>query len=475
MNRALSSLFREHFRIGFQEDEWSSKLQGHLSGQKLDKTSIKSLLQASLSSPCSTYKEEIALLKDFAAVLLFTRTYSFALQEMLLQEGKEIFRKTIHDHPLILLLKSLIAEFLPLPSLFTDSKQRKKLLEDSFLDSQQIPVPSIECEIAALSLVLGNLHADEELKTFARQKASTLMLAGSDPFFSLWSRSQEYSFWETLLAYYFLASTAGYALEENAFLKRIESELKGSSLKAPVFFILFEEWRPKEGLSVSQEKVHFDQDKGLCVGRKDSWHAAFTLQGMNTSLGALRSGGVEITAFGPQFFPLSDSSSFGIHRLWKTKTSAKNISFSEHAEGFTLQGWTRLCEKNKPSKAWLKLKADMRKEGCAFALSLLGASAEKKVALSFYVKAKLCLLEGGPSFAPRSLQRYEGKASSVQCRADEGGIEIQGPGEGRVHIIPLAGKGFFWDADFLIAYEISSIGEQSLSVKSLVGLKKSAQ
>lgn len=468
----LSSLFREHFRIGFQEDEWSSKLQGYLSGQKLDKTSIKNLLKI---SPCSSWKEEAALLKSFAAILFLTRTYSVAFQEMLLQIGKEIFHKAVHDHPLILLLKSLIAEFLPLPSLFTDSKERKKLLENSFLESPQIFPLSIECEIASLSLVLGNLHGDEELKAFARKKTSRLMFAGSDPFFSLWSKSQEYSFWETLLAHYLLASTAGYSSEEALFFKRIESELKGGSFEAPVFFLLFEEWRPKKEASVPKERIHFDQEKGLSICREGAWHAAFTLQGINTSLGAFRSKGVEVTAFGPQFFPLSDPSSFGVHRLWKAKEGSKNISFTEHTEGCTLQGWTRLCEKNRPSKVWLKLKAEVGKEACRFDLSLLGTSPEKKIALSFYVKAKLCLLEGGPSFLPRSLQRYEGKASSVQCKGEEGGIEIQGPEGSLVHVIPLAGKGFFWDADFLIAYEISSTFPYTLLVKSLVGLKKSAQ
>ncbi len=170
--------------------------------------------------------------------------------------------------------------------------------------------------------------------------------------------------------------------------------------------------------------------------------AALTLDGRKTSMGVIHAG-IEIPAFGPQRDPLN----FGI-------------------DGFGLDGWTRTAA---DSEIWIEMQHEAKDEGLNLEFRFIGIRPEKPISMAFYVRAQSCSV-GGVRLMPKSLRRYQGETKEIEL---DGKCLIESREIQKVEVIPLAGGGCYWDADFLITYPFSIFSPQiALSITCLSSIAK---
>lgn len=162
--------------------------------------------------------------------------------------------------------------------------------------------------------------------------------------------------------------------------------------------------------------------------KSNSTQSVEILEGKGVSLGAIRSGEIEIRSIGPQIGPLNDSGMFGIVRSEK------------------MGQWAFLAAD--PS-VWMRIQS--RED--AFSLSFMGVTPEKNVSLCFYVVADQAKI-GDERFQSKSLRRYQGKPQATAFKKGENSLTLACDSLGKMELIPLAGEGCFWNAEFLLAFEV---------------------
>lgn len=189
-----------------------------------------------------------------------------------------------------------------------------------------------------------------------------------------------------------------------------------------------------------------------------SLSACLTLSGWNTGIGTIKIANVEIRAFGPQKFPLSDMKGFGIAQI-----SAHTPTIQCNSDGFSLSGWTRCFA---DPTIWLSLNANGNSQSVQMAIRWFGVEPNPVLeniesapfAMAFYVRATSCTLEDGTVLLPQSLRRFEGKIKKMMFDKD---VTIECFEGLSVQVIPLAGFGSFWGATFLISFEFSALQNQA--------------
>ncbi len=172
--------------------------------------------------------------------------------------------------------------------------------------------------------------------------------------------------------------------------------------------------------------------------------------GQGTSLGSIGAREVEITAFGPQALPITANlARFGIREP-------------------SLENWA--CCVGNP-EVWIETKIHTAEEKCRLDLRFVGLIPEAPMAFVFYAKAAACIV-GGETLQPKSLRRFQGEAQSVVLHNQ---LKIEAAGPHKVQVVPLAGDASFWQATFLIAFEIHPLVPQtSFSINFLTSLRPSA-
>lgn len=290
----------------------------------------------------------------------------------------------------------------------------------------RIPHLPEACQLALLWKLAGK---EEEANRLAAWLSGWIQEA---PFFSLWSRENEYDEAEGYLSFSLLCRAMGDEQLAAAFLKKVPGPIDP-------FFLALAKLEPKLEPMRAAKDEWADPYLGLGCFRSSGKAAAMTLCGAGTSLGVFSSKDVEIRAMGPQGLPLGKMESFGIDR---------------QPDGAFMTGWTRLAAS---PEAWMHLQADLR-EG-RFGLKFMGLKPEEPIAFVFYVKAGSCHVEG-QAFKPKSLQRYTGSSSSFLFRGKESQIKIECVSSLKPQLIPLAGDGGFWGSDFLLSFEILPFASQ---------------
>ncbi len=172
-------------------------------------------------------------------------------------------------------------------------------------------------------------------------------------------------------------------------------------------------------------------DIDLTLLKTSQISAALTLDGNGTSLGVIRVGSVEMRAFGPQ----SASLQFGI-------------------KGRGLDGWIHTAAF---PEVWLQMKATTIGEDLKLDFRFVGITQETPLSLAFYVKGESCQI-GNEILKPKSLRRYQGESQKISF---ENRVKIETGQPHKVQVIPLAGEGCFWGADFLILFELHPLVSQT--------------
>ena len=171
--------------------------------------------------------------------------------------------------------------------------------------------------------------------------------------------------------------------------------------------------------------------------------AALALAGKKIPLGALHSGSVAVPAFGPQVYPLNDPKGFGMDRALGDGQWAKVAAQPE---------------------IWFEIHPHF--ERGILETRFIGS----KAAFVFSIKAERAQI-GGESFLPKSLQRYSGPPKKALFEKGKSALAIECSASARMELIPLAGEGCFWNAEFLLAFEIPPLTTQMAQMDGRVSFK----
>lgn len=153
------------------------------------------------------------------------------------------------------------------------------------------------------------------------------------------------------------------------------------------------------------------------------FEGAFTYSGNGSSLGVIQTPRAQIRSFGPQAASLQ----FGI-------------------QGKGENGWARCLAF---PEIWLEMKVDWKETACRLDFRFVGLKPEMPLSMAFYLKGTQCQI-GNEIFKPKSLKRFQNEADSVLCD----NLKIESSFKQGIQLIPLAGEGCFWDAEFLLTFSL---------------------
>lgn len=378
--------------------------------EKTDLSTLQKLLEINQDNQTSFW-DNVGFYQESITLLLQGKNTSDALLK-------------ICDHPLFFFYKAITHELLHLayPISSVELLQLAKDLPTS---------RRVFCEIAVAAALLGRLKENEALIQFAKEIALREYTLSDLP---LLTKSQDYSSENEELARNCLLDLLG--------VQPYEKEL-------PTYYLEVE--KRIGSFTVGEIQPFYNRD-GVVSMKDSSRHIAISNQGINTAIGSIKYKEIQIPAFGPQYFPLSNANGFGIfHQGGPIQDFVKQKGNGES----TITLWSRVFDDGKPSSTWIGFQGNLTQEGLDIALLLRGGQT-KKMAFSFFIKADQCKADDQKEIRPKSLDRYVGEAKKITCSCMSSKLSFETPEKSFVNIIPLAGKGFFWDADFLIAFELNS-------------------
>lgn len=215
---------------------------------------------------------------------------------------------------------------------------------------------------------------------------------------------------------------------------------------------------PNEPLTLSPlGKYAIAPTQDWAVFHEENFEGALTFSGIHSGLGEIHFQDVHVVSFGPKHFPLGDMSSYGIfHPIFPSKKMGE--AYFSFRDGRLLgEGWIRLCHKKAllhvGSEIWLKLHIKVDPQTIELVYSRLPFSSDPSFLLAFIIEAKSCQVDG-ITLLPGSLDQFCGTPPRVlSFRGKEASIQFFLENVAKVHIIPLAGNGCFFDGSFLVGIE----------------------
>ncbi len=345
------------------------------------------------------------------------------------------------DHPPVPLRNPLIQEFEPSSAIASLLAQKwgctvpalspkvypsgGTLFHSARSSENRLPRIGELCQLALLWLIANEKQAS------CRLIGWLLPFFEEKPIFTLWCPEKEYEEKENLLSASLLLRLAGRKEKSAEYLTF------WAKFQKPIdpFFIALAKQLPQIEFFSDKRESHLDADLGVNLYRNKKISSLFTWTGWESSMGAILAGDVEIRAMGPQTVPLAYAKDFGICRI---------------PDGIPINSWTRCASL---PEAWIEMKTASGDSECRLDLRFIGLKPQNPLAMVFYVKAESCQIKNS-LFKPKSLSRFNGETDSLILKGKEGGLKLESSFSHKVQVIPLAGEGCFWDAEFLIAFEI---------------------
>lgn len=249
-------------------------------------------------------------------------------------------------------------------------------------------------------------------------------------------------------------------------LSRVLSECEG-----PIdpFYVLIEQFFGDFQLSELALDLPcqiYDTSTSLVGYRSKDATALCTLHGGHTGLGYLRFEDLEILNYGPQYYPLDDCRGFGIEGNFYSDHGIRKSIVEWNRTGFSLKGCVRFVDQpnfavsqpgffDKYRGIWIDVDQEYQKGRFKLGAKFLSLDGWENTSFSFFVRADFCELKDGSILKPQTLKRYEGKWIDFCFKTQLASIEISpSVKEGILKIIPLSGQKNFWEASFLVSYEM---------------------
>ena len=286
----------------------------------------------------------------------------------------------------------------------------------------------------------------------------------------LWVKENEFKTSDVFFGYtllfcfsYLVTSNSEYQEVYERLFSQLDSYLQDQGSLAPLYPLMMkylEKLRFNKTLIYTGQEFEISDFQeinrlfGLASFKAGKINLNLTCSGIQSGIGTLSKKDIKIVSMGPHLLPLGESSSFGIHRVPSLKERAfKDIESSIKEDKFSFSGWTRVVSQNKNlSDSWLYINAELDDVNCLMNFEIKHQKEKKDVYIAFFVKASKATISTNFHLLPGSLDRYLGKAEKVTFGSISTTLKINTNAKTEMQVIPLAGQGHFWDADFLLAY-----------------------
>ncbi len=484
----LTSFYRDHSHLFDKNDQWSQLIKGHLFKKEVSKTLIFSLLKGMQNSSVQSPQDYLVYLKKLIAIAFVTKLKSHPSQfEILKKAFIDLQTKGFwNEFQLPKALYALGAHLIDLPFFDLIPKQLSKggiLIEmGHHLADAAVPDLILNGELALIWLYLGWKQKKETLLVAALKWVYVVLRLfdhKNRPFHGIWMKESDYHPLSFLTLYslifqvasqYLVSSKITY-LKETLFeaLRNVDQKTFNTSL---AFLILmgsqFEKcMKENPPLEIDENFVieEVDESLGFLLSRQDKMSFVCSFSGVNTGLGALHKDQVQIVSFGPHFTPLADSDRYGIYRTSLGSPSPfHDLKLERRRRKSFVEGWARLISpltskihrQNmtmiQPGKQWLFFSAIGEGNRATLETKLLKYNEADPIYFAFFVSAEKAIVEGTPPFLPATLHRYFGNSLPVIFEKKGERLKVCPKAVANMHIIPLAGKHYFWGANFLLAF-----------------------
>ncbi len=199
-----------------------------------------------------------------------------------------------------------------------------------------------------------------------------------------------------------------------------------------------------------KESQYINEELGILSNRTPEQTILSLGSGCKSGMGAYLVGEGGVLTFGPQLRPLGECSGFGLAgRARHLEIDATSMHYQcrlaaphDRDTGIPWMRDSGYCG------TWIET-TTKQVEGCLSIKSTFeGFRPLSDFLFTFFVKAKACFVAGSHKLNPRSLDRYQGPPQQVGL--GEVAISPEG-GFKSMEVVPLAGDGAYWGADFLVA------------------------
>lgn len=342
---------------------------------------------------------------------------------------------------------------------------------------RHIPRPKENAELALICLYLGWVWKDDELMQSGLKLTEfclSLCDHNGELFQGMWVRESEYRVTGNTQTFSLLFTIASHValsskiqvVSEAIFEKRGRIQ-PFIALFAKAFQRLLEdkELFPK----IHEELTVYDHDQSLGFLRYhyESLSFACSASGANTGLGVIHKKGVHITSFGPHYAPLADSNCYGVFRPSNgSRDGFKDLTIEPGDERARFKGWTRVVTpvashiSKQPysfaerGQQWLFFDVVGEKDTVNLTIRQSQFDETAPLHFVFFVSADEGMIEGGGEILPKALERFQGRSNKVIFSRGGVMVTITPNFESEMEVIPLAGGGHFWSADFLLAFPL---------------------
>lgn len=244
--------------------------------------------------------------------------------------------------------------------------------------------------------------------------------------------------------------------------------------KQPVYSLFMQEGFPcREALSAANasffetiqytpaDRLRFsDGELGMVARRTATSTVICVGSGCKSGLGVFLHHDAGILNWGPQTSPIGVCEGFGL------AGRAQKIRIEDDEHHFELSFQCRLASSAARetgfsylrdagySAQWMEAVVEGDNEKMTGTVRFQAPNTSEQSLVTFFGRARTCLVAGSHKLKPRSLDRYGGPPQPVDLVGALGNVRLEGDGVARMEIIPLAGDESFWGADFLIAYTL---------------------
>ena len=311
-------------------------------------------------------------------------------------------------------------------------------------------------EYALLMGCLGLLCDKHEMQTKALEHAqwlATLLDHRDFPFYSLWCTDTTCDLLSILSMNYVLFSLCDCLTKQTKWQRLADRQLQCTQrlfdqsredlpLLPPLLYNLLMEKDP--GLSFCVD-TSVKTPSLFLRGQFDRASFVCSLSGKNSGMGAFHKTQVKVVNFGPWSAPLGECSGFGIKRSLSDFCAVSSRSLS---------GWTRFQPSQHNPDTWAKAEIVADEGALNLSISPTPVTEAGTLSFAFLIQSEEAQI-GNHRFLPATMRHYVGESSLVTFYSGKEKIEISTCERREVELIPLAGGGHFWGANFLLAFSFS--------------------
>lgn len=462
-----------------------------LNGEKVSEATIFSLIEECQALSVEGPQDSILFYQKLLTIILLipymkgsNPTFDLHVEELLKRGKREGYWSTLQLPTALCALSTFLSTGV-YERLETQQLEKGGVLLDSgshIFDGNVIK-PFETTLIALIWLYLGWANHDEETLNAGLKTAEfCINLCDKEgvPFQGLWTRESEYNslrLHSSLALLFSIASHIRLSSKMNVMKEMLYEKLEKETLddSEPLTFLLAMKFRELIETGTSYPEVErtvtvhdIDQSLGFLRYEYEDLSMACSVCGVSTGLGAIHKNGMHIVSFGPHFYPLADSESFGIYRTSNgSREGFKDLTMERSEDSCQFRGWSRLIMPGSPHVSkqnfsfahpgdqWLFFDIKAEKENLEVGIRLDKCIDETPLTFTFFISADEACIEGQNKLLPGSLERFQGENAPINLIKDGKITTIQPSFEGEMQVIPLAGKKHFWSADFLLAFPLT--------------------